>query len=185
MNIKSDLTLDDFLKMAAIEKKYYSADYIADYREAFDWYSKFSFTTKAVEDQGEIVGFLDLFPISKEIFKLLEQGRFNDKNLTTGDIIDIQSLDSGKINLFLCCVVIEKNYRKTDALKMLLNAYADFYKSFQDLGISIDWIITDNVTPEGERFSQKLGFKKLMESDHKTVVYRQKFKEFLKAVEAL
>jgi hypothetical protein len=57
--------------------------------------------------------------------------------------------------------------------------------SISELKYCFDEIITNNVTHEGERFSERMGFKMLLESDHKTVVYCQKYKDFIKAVNRL
>lgn len=194
MEIKDKLNIADFKEMQAMEKQYYNSDYIADYKDAFDWYENFSFTTMAIEDQGKIIGFLDLFPVKESIFYSLKKGMYNDKNLKTEDIVDIgkikDMMDIKKIkdvqyDLFLCCIVIDKAYRKTDAVKLLLKTYMNFYQSFSTQGISFDEVITDNVTIEGERFSEKLGFKKLLKSDHGSVVYGHKFKDLCEIVNNL
>jgi len=164
--------------MESMEKEYYSPEFIADYNEAFDWYNRFSFTTMAIEDQGRIVGFLDLFPITRKTFDLISQGTFNDKNLTAENILDIRKTDLAPVNLFLSCIVIDKAYRKTEALKILLKAYVDYYNACISRGIIIDQIITDNVTLEGERFSAKIGFRKILDTNHSSVVYCQSYNEF-------
>jgi len=185
MQIKRALTIEDFKQMEAMEKEYYSSDFIADYHDAFDWYHALSFTTMAIEDQGKIIGFVDLFPVTATIFELIKGGNFNDKNLKTHDIIDLHIAKTGRYNLFLSCVVIDRSYRGTQALKILLEAYVDFYHGYASQGIDFDEIITDNVTHEGERFSERLGFKMLLESDHETVVYCQKYRDFSEAVNRL
>ena len=185
MKIKKKLTIADFMEMEAMEKQYYSSDYIADYKDAYDWYAKLNFTSMAIFDQGKIIGFLDLFPVKEPIFDLLKKGMFNDKNLKTEDIVDIRKIKGGRYNLFLCCIVIDKAYRSTNALKILLKTYVDYYQSFFTQGISFDEVITDNVTVEGERFSEKLGFKKLLKSDHGSVVYCHKFKDLCEVVKNL
>ena len=185
MQIRRTLTIEDFKQMEAMEKEYYSTDFIADYHDAYDWYNVLSFTTMAIEDQGKIIGFMDLFPVTAPIFGLIKRGVFNDKNLKTHDIIDLHKAKTGCFNLFLSCVVIDRNYRGTQALKILLESYVDFYNGYASQGIEFDEIITDNVTHEGERFSERLGFKMLLESDHKTVVYCQKYRDFIEAVNRL
>lgn len=185
MNIKTTLSLADFAQMESMEKEYYGPEFITDYNEAFDWYTRFSFTTMAIEDQGRIVGFLDLFPITQETFDLISQGIFNDKNLTAYNIMDIRKTDLAQVNLFLSCIVIDRAYRKTDALKILLRCYVDYYNAFISRGILIDEIITDNVTHEGERFSKKIGFRKIRSTNHNSVVYGQKYAEFSRTITEL
>jgi len=171
MHIKKNLTEQDFIEMEALEKRYYSEEYIADYHDAHDWYTDLPFTTVAAEDQGKIIGFLELFPVSDKVFALLKEGAFNDKYLEKSEIIDVSRPVGSPVNLFFSCIVIDEAYRKTDTLKMMLKYYAAFYSSLAADGLDIENVIIDNVTEDGERFSGRMGFERLTESDHGTVVY--------------
>jgi len=183
--IKNDLTEKDFIEMEALEKRYYSEEFIADYKDAYDWYRDLPFTTVAAEDNGRIVGFLELFPISDRVYKLLLEGRFNDKYLEKRDIVDIEKPCTEPLNLFLSCIVVDRDYRGAGVLALLLRTYADLYEKVVRKGYVIDKVITDNVTKEGESFSLRMGFERLTKSDHGSVVYIQDFEHFMEVIRTL
>lgn len=178
MKIKEKLTFEDFKMMSILEEKFYDCSHITPAAEAYDWYKKFPYSTRVMEDENQIIGFVDMFLITDEIFHAIKSGKFNDKNLTSEGIVDIYKVSQGTYHMFLCCLVIEEQYRKTDALKILLNEHIQFYRQLEEKGIHIDNIITDNVTDSGARFSQKLGFQKQTDSNFSSVIYLMDYKEF-------
>jgi GNAT superfamily N-acetyltransferase len=185
MQIKKALTEQDFKDMEALEKKYYSEDFIADYTDAYAWYLTFPFTTMAIEDRGRIVGFMELFPVQDAVAEQIKAGSFNDKHLKMEHILNPYTNLEKTLTLFLSCVVVDESYRRTGALTLLLKAYAAYYQDLLTAGYQIEEILTDNVTKQGEVFSNRLSFQRQGDSDHGTVIYTQKFDQFLKVVEAL
>lgn len=181
MNIKNPLTLEDFKRMKDLEEKYYGKDFITPYEEAYRWYKTYEYTIRAVEIKGEVVGFINLFPINDRVYKLLKEGRFNDKYLEVKDLIDIENNSGEEINLFLSCVLIDEKYRKTKALTLILREYMNFYQGVNEK-IQIKNVITDNVTGKGEGFSKRLGFKKVKSSDHNSVIYEISFENFVENI---
>lgn len=177
MKIKQKLTLEDFKNMKILEEKYYDEEFITPYEEVYQWYKEYNYSIRIVEDKGQVVGFLNLFPIKREIFDLLKQGDFNDKYLEKNHIVNIDSNECEEINLFLSCILIDGSYRKTNALKLLLEEYARFYSELENR-VKINCVITDNVTESGARFSRRLGFIKVKDSNHSSEVYMTTFKEF-------
>lgn len=177
IKIKEHLTIDDFKVMMQLEKMYYNEEFIAPYNEAFKWYQTYPYTVMVVEDAGQIIGFMNLFPIKNAVVSKIKQGTFNDKYLTTNDIVNIYLPNVSCSSLFLSCVVIHENYRKSSALQLLLKTYATFYSEFE--GMRFEDVITDNVTSEGESFSNKLRFKKVCETDHNSVIYEGSFSDFV------
>lgn len=188
MKIKENLTLADFKKMKVLESKFYEDEFITPYEEVYDWYSKFDFSIRIVEDKGQVVGFLNLFPINDDIFNLLKKGEFNDKYLKTSHIVNIENLNSSKhqsgINLFLSCILIDADYRKTNALKLLLEEYSKYYSEVEEK-ITVNNVITDNVTESGARFSKRLGFDKIVDSNHESEVFMIDFQKFKENIAAL
>lgn len=179
MKIKKNLIIEDFIHMEELEKMYYDEEFIAPYEEAYEWYKSKEYSVIVVEDNHKIVGFMNIFPIKKWVFNELKKGTFNDKYLTPNEIIDFNTCEGGIYNLFLSCVVIHSDYRKSEALNMILKAYAQYYSDIRK-DIELQYIITDNVTKEGERFSERLGFSKVIDSEHESVVYMGKVGDFIK-----
>lgn len=180
------MTIENFIEMEKLELKYYNEEHVTPHEEAYKWHLEFSNSDVALEDKGKIIAFMDMMPIKDLIFEQIKEGHFNDKYLTTEHIVKMENLEEGDtVNLLLSCVVVDEEYRRTDALKILLTTYLHYYLSFTKRGVNIEHIITSNVTEHGERFSEKLGFRRIGLSDHDTALYLIPFDDFAAGVEQL
>ncbi|HYE67163.1 MAG TPA: hypothetical protein VEA58_01050 [Anaerovoracaceae bacterium] len=186
MNIKSEKTLDDFIYMEQLELKYYSKEHVTPYEEAYLWHLSNPKTGFVLEDNGRIAAFTDILPVKQEIFDQIKCGTYNDKYLTSDDLIDLEELEEGdSMNLLLSCVLVDDDYRGTDALKILLDAHLDYYRGYADRGITIGTVLTSNVTEAGERFSERMGFERIGRSEHQTTLYQTSFRQFDERVKRL
>lgn len=186
MNIKSEKTLDDFIYMEHLELKYYSKEHVTPYEEAYLWHLSNPKTGFVLEDSGRIAAFTDILPVKQEIFDQIKCGTYNDKYLTSDDLIDMEKLKEGdSVNLLLSCVLVDDDYRGTDALKILLDAHLDYYQGYADRGITIGTVLTSNVTEAGERFSERMGFERIGRSEHQTTLYQTSFRQFDERVKQL
>lgn len=183
MNIKRDKTLEDFIYMEQLELKYYSAEHVTPYEEAYLWSQSNPNTGFVLEDGGRIVAFTDILPVRREIFDSIAAGKFNDKYLTAKDLIAMEELRAGdEVNLLLSCVLVDEEYRETDALKVLLSAHLEYYRGFAARGIAIGDVVTSNVTEAGERFSERMEFERIGRSEHDTALYRTGFRQLYERV---
>lgn len=181
MNIKKNLTLDDFKEMSRLEKMFYDEDHIAPSEEVQLWYEKFPHAGIVMEDEGKIIGFTDVFPIKDYIFEELKKGTFNDKNLEAEDIADLESMKPGdKTNMFIGCILILPEYRKTSALYDMLKAHVEYYDQFAKKGIIIENIIADAVSEAGQRYGLKIGFKKVIDTIYDSIIYMQPYADYVK-----
>lgn len=179
MNIKRDKTIDDFIYMEQLELKYYSEEHVTPYQEAYLWHLSNPNTGFVLEDNGKIAAFTDILPVKHGIFYKILDGSFNDKYLTSDDLIDMEELKDGdSVSLLLSCVLVDDDYRHTDALKILLNAHLDYYRDYVSRGITVESVITSNVTEAGERFSERMGFERIGRSKHQTTLYQTSFRQF-------
>ena len=179
MNIKNDKTPEDFQYMEQLELKFYSEKYVTPWQEAYLWNLSNPKTGFILEDCGRIVAFTDILPVRQEVFDGIVNGSFDDKYITENDLVAIEELNAGDcVNLLLACILVDEDYRETDALKTLLNAHMDYYRRFADLGIRIETVVTSNVTREGERFSERMGFDRIGRSGHETTLFRTSFDQF-------
>lgn len=186
MNIKREKTLEDFIYMEQMELKYYSAEHVTPHEEAYLWHLSNPNTGFVLEDEGRIAAFTDILPVKCDIFDRIAAGEFNDKYLTTDDLVVMKELRPGdEVNLLLSCVLVDEDYRETDALKTLLDAHLDYYRSFADRGIMIGEVVTSNVTEAGKRFSERMGFEPIGRSEHGTMLYRTGFLQFHERVKQM
>ncbi|GGE69073.1 hypothetical protein [Priestia taiwanensis] len=179
MQIITHFTLEDFKDMQELERNFYDDNHITPYEEAYRWYKAYPYTVCALRDNSTIIGFINMFPVKEHIFEALRAGTFNDRELLLEHIINIDEPIDGKINMFFCCVIIDKEYRRTDALRILLRESICYYKHIER---HIDSIITDNVTDKGEAFSKRLGFTKVTDSQFDSIIYMGDYAEFVCAV---
>lgn len=185
MEVRNHLDLTDFIRMHDLELKFYDESHITPYEEAYRWFLAFPWSNCSIYDGDRLAGFLDLFPVSPKVYEKIREGTFNDADLKAEDIIDIRKPPTQPVGLFLSCIVVDEEYRKSGVLARLLRHQTDFYRSLESRGLKVSRIITDNVTRSGERFSEKMGFTRIGESDHDSVIYEMDFKEFEMKVNSL
>lgn len=168
-----------FTEMEELEKRFYSSEYITPAKESYHYYMRFPLSTIAASDEGRIVGFINLFPVVDEVYKSLLNGTYNDSNLTFLDIAEIDRSSTDRLHMFLSCIVVDNAYRKQGVTRALLKAAVERYSVVKH---RCDYIVTDNVTQDGCRFSMGLGFKFVCKTDHESSVFIMLYDEFVKAI---
>jgi hypothetical protein len=166
---KANLSLIDFQAMEAIERQYYSTDFIAPADIAFTWYLHWPNSVVAAYESDQLVGFMNLFPICETLYMQILDGTFNDARLTKHDILIPITQEAGPhpvYALFLSCVAIDKHHLNRCIARKLLCTYLEIYNSYEQDGCIFDKIITDNITESLLKFSKAMGLKPIRQSDH-------------------
>lgn len=169
-----------FKAMALLEAKYYSEDFITDWEDAYDWYLYSRDTCIAVEEDNQLVGFMNLFPVSKAFYDKIATGKDHDGFLELEDVLRISDEPSGCYNLFLSCIVVDDAYRKSNALETIIGAYLSRYQAHCEHGAKIEYIITHNVTAAGRRFSERMGFKQVLQLADGSTVAEVSYLDFVR-----
>jgi len=181
-SILQSLQLAHFQQMYLLELTYYKAAFITPAEEAYNWYKRFpNSTIAAANEQGDIIGFINLFPVQPHIFKQIENGTFNDAELKVEDIVDITKNEE-PLQMFLSCIVVSNSYRGLGVTQLLLKTAKEKYKSVEH---RCQYIITDNITDAGQHFSKKYGFMKQQATKHQSFIYKQLYADFVKLVTAI
>ncbi len=179
------LTLRHFEEMEQLEHACYADEFIAPAAEAYAWYLHAPDTTIALVDAGgHVAGFINMFPVSSRVYECLLAGTFNDAELTTVDVVAPSRLQPGQdspLHMFLSCIVVDRAHRGGAVSHRLLSKAVERYAGVEHL---VDGIVTDNVTPEGERFSRRWGFAHVCASDHGSQIYAQPYEAFAQRVRA-
>jgi len=186
--LKLDLSLQDFKLMEKMEADYYSPEYITPAEEADQWHRHNPYTGIVLAEGNNIVGFLDILPISNATCLKIIEGRFNDKDMKTKDILtpeEMMSKDHQPVSLFVSCAVVHPDYRGKGVTAHLFREYLKQLNQMAKWGIEFDKVVGDCVTPEGEQFSQKIGLKYHASSDHGTKIYTGLFSEFVTRITSL
>lgn len=174
IRIIHQLTPQHFYDMEALELQFYDAEFITPPEESRRWYEHHPHSTVAVEADGRLVGFVNLFPVQPEVYSALRAGRFNDHFMELEHVADISATP---LHMFLCCVVVDKAYHRCGITRRLLQAAVQPYATLPCVGI-----ITDNVTAAGCRFSERYGFTHIGASDHDSQIYEQDWADFVARV---
>ena len=175
-SIIPQLNMQHFHEMEALELQFYDAEFIAPAEETWRWYEQHPHSTIAAEADGRLVGFVNLFPVKPEVYRAILSGEFNDHFM---EVSDLAPLDASPLHMFLSCVVVHRDYRHQGIIRLLLRAAVQSYAGKPCAGI-----VTDNVTEDGCRFSERFGFRFLRESDHQSRIYEQSWQEFVSQVQA-
>ena len=173
--LERELSLAHFYQMEALEKRFYSETYITPAQESYAYSVRFPGSTIAASDGGRIVGFVNLFPVRQPVFDAILQGIYNDGTLTAEDLAQADARASEPLQMFLSCIAVEPAYRKQGLTNALLFAAVMQYRPVSD---RCDFIATDSVTEAGRRFSQRLGFRFVTQTDHASSVSIQRYAEF-------
>mgnify|MGYP004704844693 CR=1 FL=1 len=182
LNVIKQLKPKHFKEMAAIEAKYYSGDFITDWEDAYEWYLYSEDTCVAVAEQNQVVAFMNLFPISDQFYNLIETGATHDGYLELSDVHRVRDALQSCYSLFLSCLAVHPSFRKTDALNLVIKEYANRYLSYVGQGISFNKVITHNVTQDGARFSERMGFNQINILENNTTVAQAQFDCFIHAM---
>lgn len=169
----------DFDAMAAMEARFYGEDLITPAEESWNWYERYLFTIVAARgEQGEIAGFVNLFPVSDDVHAALLAGAFNDANLTVDDVVDPWAQGSGDdaLHMFLSCVVVDTPWQGSGLAYCLVARAAEQYAQF---AARIADVTIDTATPDGAGLARNLGFAPVCPSDHGTQIWQSTWENFL------
>lgn len=168
------LELHHFREMEALEREFYDASFITPAEETWRWYTHYPHSTVAAACNGRLVGFANLFPVQREVYEALRAGSFNDHFM---ELEHVAPLTRTPLHMFLSCVVVHREFHRRGITRQLLQTAVQPYADLPCVGI-----VTDNVTEDGCRFSERYGFTRLCRSDHESWVYGQDWQSFLNRV---
>lgn len=174
INIIPQLTFRHFLEMEALERLYYDAGFITPAEETWRWYTAHPHSTVAAAINGKLAGFVNLFPVQPEVYEALKAGHFNDHFM---ELEHVAPLCATPLHMFLSCVVVHHDSRGKGLTRQLLREAVKPYAALPCVGV-----VTDNVTADGCRFSERYGFTRICRSDHDSWVYEQGWSRFLAAL---
>ncbi len=181
MEIKQSLTKKDFEQMAKIEALYYDDEFITDWQDSYDWYVFSKDTVVAVADGKKIIGFMNLFPVSDAFYQVIHQGAHHEGYLDLDDVLRIKDGMQSSYHLFLSCVAVHPDYRKSEAIALILEAYSQKYLDYLDNGYQLKDVVTHNVTEAGVSFSKRLGFEVVGRTPDGTAICAMPCRDFLEA----
>lgn len=219
LELGCSLVRADFDAMARLEASFYGEDLITPAEEAWRWYEAYPFTTFAARSEpgggggmgegdvprhrgepgkaageGGIVGFVNLFPVRREVFEATLAGAFNDADLVVGDVVDpfgspgAPNCDSGAVgapkaaaplDMLLSCAAVAPEWQGTGlAYRLLAGAAAQYGSAARPIAS----VVIDTATFDGARFARRLGFAPVRPTDHGTQVWAHTWEGLLAAL---
>lgn len=177
MKLKANLSFEDFLEMEQMERLYYSDEFITPAEEAMRWYQMHPYSVKVVEVEGEIVGFMNLFPIAHDVAECIRSGEFNDHDLKAEEILSPEHPEE-PLQLLLSCIVVKENRRNIGVISQLMRSYV---KEIDGWGKEVRDVLMETVTSDGTKFARRMGMERTREKKD-TIVWKISYDRFKKNV---
>lgn len=165
--------------MAELERLFYDDSFITPAAESERLFRLYPYTLVAVADGNMIAGFVNLFPVKKHIYDALVNGILNDHDLTAEAVTNLSQHRGEPLHMFLSCIVVAPAYRTMGLARTLLTAAVQPYLPYLEY---CQQVVTDNVTDDGVRFSQRYGFRPVGSSHHASSIFVQPFADFVRRI---
>lgn len=138
----------DLEEMIKLDEQYYQ---LQSYKVMLDlckhWICKNNKIYTVLMYENLVVGYINFMPITKETYEKFKSGKIIDSDIRANDI-----LNESEYGLF-CSIVIKKEYRKLQPLKMMYDA---FWKKIKEQ--KIKKFVCTAVSAEGARLARKHQF---------------------------
>lgn len=185
-----DVTEEDIKKALKLDNKYYH-NHIDDseqfsLEQCLCWNKKNNHRiyTMLKDTEGDILGYINAAPINDKCYSDIKDGKYPDADIDCDCIVKYTI--PGKYNLYFASIVIDED--KQGGKNFFIQLFNGFLDKLITLAneedIVISRIIADAVTTEGKEICERLGMKKIKETEHdsSTVyeleLYPPKFKTF-------
>ena len=165
--ITDGLSYEDHRWMAEYEGYYFAQHWIVPPEIRYRWYQFNEYTMIAVRDSvsRKIVAHLGTLPLKNEIYERYRSGAFRNEEIglaLLGPNIDvIRKYDEPGLYILYCfSTAIHPDYlRKTNALRLLLNGFAQVFLKLAGNGIYVSQLFGHPVTPEGVKLCRILNMR--------------------------
>jgi hypothetical protein len=108
------------------------------------------------DSNNNIVGVWSFFPVFREVFEKIKEGKFFDNELTL-DMMPV--LFPGIYDIYFVEICLDNKYRGTAVFRLLLKSIANILEKLATKKIFINEICTQAYTADGERLCKSLGLK--------------------------
>ena len=100
---------------------------------------------------GELVGYTNFIALTDECYNRYREGAGKDYFLQSTDVVPFKKGKNNKC--LMLSIVIKKEYRDGEAIKILSGALRDRINDFEKQGIHISHVIQDCVSMDGIKFA--------------------------------
>lgn len=166
-----EITKEDIREVLLMESEVYTENEQQELEHCLELYKINPYIYLFFKDNntGQIVGNIDIDPVSEECYELIRSGHFYDSEITTEMLLpyDMPAL----YDIYFCGIMIRKEYRNSSLFLYMFNAVIDLFMNLGERGILPRKMIADAVTENGIKFCKLFGMEKVKESDHQSSLY--------------
>jgi len=178
MNLTSQPSLELIKAADRLEARYYGEDHIAGWQKSWAWQQAFPWMSSYMEENGEILAMLDLFPVHWGFYRRLLAGETDTDSILDAEIVDLRAAAPGAYPMLLMTVIVAEEIRGQGVLQRLFSDRISCYREFETRGFSFPVVATENFTGEGCGFSEKRGFAQRTHNSAGGTVYEMPWNAF-------
>jgi len=155
-------TIENFNTFIELDSKAYEAQYVTSLEKMVERNSCADMCLIAAKVLGKIVGYINYFPISDELFEEIKTGKMiTDINIGAEDVATYIT----GCKVYIMSVVVKPEYRGGKATKLLGEAFQNHMNQLKDSGITPSAIIAMTVSAKGKSFVEKFGLTEYLKID--------------------
>lgn len=167
-----DIQLDMIDQTIEIDNLIYPEKYRGMKDVCYAWFEKNPHIYTLIQDKQteRVVGYINAIPLEKEYYQRLEKGATIDLEIPANEIRRYDLPDF--YFLYFASIGIHPSYQSTSTFRALYDAFIETLIKFTHQDIFISEIMADAVTEEGVRLCKYAGMKKVIDSNHKSTIYK-------------
>ena len=165
----SEITTEHIIGALNIDYICYPEEYHLSEDACIGYYHKNPFIYFiAVDSLGNVVGYINFSPITDNKYEELRSGKYIDTVITKDDILAYEA--NNKYSVYFSSICVHPQNRKQGVATSLIEELLRFIEELKKQDIEINRIVADAVSDSGYMLLKKLGFSKVRDSSHKTII---------------
>ena len=146
----NEVSEEVFSQMLKLDKNIFSGEYSLSSKYIRNLYKKSKEGLFCLIDKEKCVGYINCIFITNEQ---------KQKYIGSGDFRKLNNIGPkvGNNILYIYTIALEKRYRGTNALVMLLNSFYNWLLENKNLGINIKYLFAEAVSDSGVKVLKKMG----------------------------
>lgn len=170
--------MDTLKGIIKLDELVYPKKYQTILENAVMWYKKNRDIFTFLYDGEELAGYICVMPV--------EDGLYND--IKSGSVVQDVTIPLEKVleyhpgvtvRVYIFSIVLHPRYHGSDAVKYLVKGMFENMLALRDEGVVFDRVLADAVSDKGVKLLRSLGFEKIRESNHDSVIYEAAFDHML------
>lgn len=157
--IRNEKITDEILnEIKTVDEIFYKKEYIWDTNYQKEIFNKNKYSMICIMYDKKLIGYINYFPIVKEIYENIKEF---DKTIDNYEINDISKYYKTKPNyITINSIVISPKFQNGYAIILINKALKKELKKLNDNGFKIKGITATSISKDGRKYLEELGFTK-------------------------